>query len=405
MANCMISTIRRYNPVDEPSGYIYVVDTAKKAILRRSVMIDPPYRDNDPNPRGGLRGAKGISVNEHQIALANGSMVFRYDPQWNLLGAISHPACSCIHDILYQDEHLWVCSAQTDLLLRFDLAGSLESCYGARELVPAIDELGWRPPVALAAKQVYGKQAFAGKIDFRDPGTHEKSIYNRAHVNSVCMLPDGDMLLSLGFVIQGGFARLLGLKTRLTRWGVWPALMRANCMLRGALHTKKYLHSDLVVRPKGAKSAVIRIRPDGSSRLVLTLPDVTAPSHSLLPLADGTVIYLHTTRGEVINFNPENGATLFTTKVSDGFLRGAALLSAERLLVGSNGELLVFDLPGRRVVDRIPLSDDPKESVYDIKLLPEHYALPPESFAQHFQAQAGFPAEQIILNGYRFPKA
>jgi hypothetical protein len=74
------------------------------------------------------------------------------------------------------------------------------------------------------------------------------------------------------------------------------------------------------------------------------------------------------------------------------------LLSQDQLLLGSNGDLLVFDLPGRRVVDRIRLSDDPKESVYDIKILPENYALPPESFARHFEASAGFKAEKIILD-------
>jgi hypothetical protein len=270
---------------------------------------------------------------------------------------------------------------------------------GARELTPAIDALGWRPPVAINAKQVS-----ASKIDFRNPGTHEKSIYNRAHVNSLCLLPDGDLLVSLGFVIQGQFANMLRLKTRLTRWGIWPALMRFNRLLRNALRMKKDLHSDLVVRPRGAKSAVIRIKPNGdlyrhgTNQLVLTLPDVTAPSHSLLALADGTVIYLHTTRGEVINFDPESGKVLFAVKVSDGFLRGATLLSEDRLLVGSNGELVVFDLLGRCVVDRIQLSDDPKESVYDIKVLPEHYALPPESFAQHFEVAAGFKAEKIILD-------
>jgi hypothetical protein len=53
------------------------------------------------------------------------------------------------------------------------------------------------------------------------------------------------------------------------------------------------------------------------------------------------------------------------------------------LLLGSNGELLQFDLQHRQVVARLQLTGDPLESVYDIKLLPAQFSLPPADFQKN----------------------
>lgn len=398
MMHCILTTVRRYCPADEPSGHIYTINVEEQKITTRSVLIDPPYRAVDTNPRGGLRGGKGIAIREDQIAVANASMVFRYDPQWNLLGTITHPACAVIHEVFYEGESLWVTSTQTDLLMKFSLKGELERYYSARELLPAIQTLGWRPPIVLDDRQVY-----AGKTDFRDPSSHEKSIYDRSHLNSACAMPDGTILISLGYVLQGQHASLLFVKNRFIQWGIWPLVVRTNQILRNILGLKKERHSEMVIRPDDTKSAVIGVAPDGTSRLCLALSKVKTPSHSLLILPDHTVIYLNTTTGEVINFDAMSGETIFTVKVTDGFLRGAALSSENTLLLGSNGELITFDLPSRSVVARMQISNDPQESICDIKILPTHFASPPLSFEEHFEKQAGFKAEQIILNGYKLP--
>ena len=91
------------------------------------------------------------------------------------------------------------------------------------------------------------------------------------------------------------------------------------------------------------------------------------------PLA---LLYLH--------FDPADGRILSSTVVTDGFLRGGTLLDEHTLLMGSRGELITFHLPSRQVLGRLPISADPKEAVYDIKRLPEHYALPPLSFEEQW---------------------
>jgi len=271
-----------------------------------------------------------------------------------------------------------VTSARTDMLLQFDFAGSLLRHYYLREPFPALDDLDWRPDLLLNADQVR-----AGTIDFRDPSSHNEQAYDRAHVNSVCMLQDGDLLVSIGQVLGTRFALLLRLKYCLIRLGVWPALLSANRHLRNLLGLEKNAHSDLVVQPASAHSALVLISPNGERSLRLLLPEITVPSHSLLKQPDSTVIYLNTTTGEVIHFDPYPGEILSTTLVSDGFLRGAAYCSDHTLVMGSNRELIHFDLATERVLSRMEFTFDESEFVYDIKVLPANFHLPPGSFEKN----------------------
>jgi len=92
---------------------------------------------------------------------------------------------------------------------------------------------------------------------------------------------------------------------------------------------------------------------------------------------------------------------LSSTKVTEGFLRGVKALNKDTLILGSKGELLTFDIPTRRVLGTMRLSDDPNESVYDIQFLPEHYSLPPLSLEKHFEDLAGYKAEAMVRYGYQ----
>lgn len=394
----LVSTVRRRCPVDEPSGYIYVVDPHQRQVLQRCDIVEPLYRELDNNPRGGMRGGKGISVRPDQIALANFSFILRYDPQWNLLGTISHPSCAGIHDILFDGDHLWVAAARADLLARFSLDGTLESYNYLREPSPAIEQLGWNPPVLLNREEILN-----GQTDFRHPQNVEKETYDRAHVNSLCRLPDGDLVVSLGFVFDDRYANLLRLKIRLIQWGIWPAFKAINRGVRRALGKKqKNMDQNLVVKPAKAQSAIVRISPHGERSLILDMKNITAPSHSLLALENGSVIYLNTTDGSVLHIAPQSQEVISSTNVAkDGFLRGVTRLDERRLLVGSRGELIIFDLTNKAVEDRFKITADPNEAVYDIKGLPAHYALPPISFAKHFSQQTGLkdPGELVRKPG------
>lgn len=395
----LVTSIRRHTPYTEPSGYIYLIEAEKCRVLQRSIMNEPAYREVDTNPRGGMRGSRGVSVREDQIAIANASVIYRYDPQWNLLGIISHPSAAAIHDVLFDGDTLWATAARNDLLLQFDLSGNLLQHYYLRDPSPATRALQWKPPVILRPEQV-----MRGAIEFRDPRTHEEETYDRAHVNSVCRLADGSLLASMGLVLGTKFSTLLYIKSRLVKAGVWPTLLAVNRGLRSALGMKKNMHSDLLVQPARARSAVVRIAPDGAHRLVLSLDGATVPSHSLLALHDQTAIYLNTTTGEVVHFQPQNGKILSVTKVTDGFLRGVTQLNERTLLMGSKRELITFDLHSLKVTSTQEITQDPNESVYDIKILPPHFQTPPASFAEHFRSLMGFTSEELPRYQYQLPK-
>ena len=259
-----------------------------------------------------------------------------------------------------------------------------------------LDELKWKPPILFSANDI-----LTGKTDFRDPRTHEKETYDRAHLNSACVLPDGDLLVSLGYVFGGETARLLRLKIQLVRLGIYPLLQKANRQARRLMGKpqKKNMDTQLAAQAARAKSALVRLHHDGRRSLRLALEEMTAPSHSLLPMADGTVLYLNTSAGSVIHLDPAlaDGADS-VTHVTDGFLRGAMQLSDETVLLGSRGELIHFNVPDCTVLDRLSLTGDEREAVYDVKELPENYDLPPAALDAHFTQATGFANAAGYLN-------
>ncbi len=400
MTRLLVTTVCRNTHPTQPSGYIYLFDPGKQHVIQRSVSIEPAFRAVDTNPRGGLRGSRGISIREDEIAIANASVIFRYDPQWNLKGLLTHPAAAAIHDILYQGrDSIWLTAACNDLVLQFDLSGKMLQHFYLRNPGAIPLQLKWKPPLALSAQQIT-----AESIDFRDPRSYAEETYNNAHVNSICTLSGDDVLVSMGLVIDRKFSTLLFVKKYLEKAGLWSGLLSANRKLRSILGTRKNVHSDLIVQPARGRSAVIRISPGKEPSVILTVKDTTVPSHSLQVLADQSAIYLNTTTGEVIHFQPENGAVYSTTKVTDGFLRGTLQLDSHTLLLGSRNELITFDLNTCQVIDTTSLTQDPNESVYDIKALPDHYETPPQSFEEHFQSTVGFRGAELLERGYPLPR-
>lgn len=372
MTKLLVTTVRRNTPTGEASGHLYAIDLVRRQVLRKIPMIEPQHRALDPNARGGLRGGKGMFCLDNELLMGNFDTIFRFDPNWELKGAITHPSCAAIHDLVVCDDLVWVTSARNDSLVGFTLDGELKHVRYLREPSPALQDLGWKPPRLLSTHDL-----LHGTIDFRDPRTHEHTLYDAAHINSVCALPDGDLLVSLG-IIWGRMTTLFHARTVLRKIGVWSVLMGANRLVRSTLGMGKRMHTDLVVQPMTARSAVLRIDRKGTASLCLQLKGVAVPSHSLRARPDGTVLYLNTYGGEVVQFDPQAGQVLHSTKVTEGFLRGATELSEQTIVCGSKGEVLVFDVAARKVLDSFRYSQDTHESVFDIRVLPPHFALPPE---------------------------
>jgi hypothetical protein len=393
MNRLLITTTCRKTNHDEPSGHLYVLDLDKWEIVQRGSIIEPPYRDLDPNPRGGFRGGKGIAIYDDQIILANTVAIFRFDQTWNLLRVISHPSCSGIHDILLDsNNHLWVTSARNDILFKFDIEGNLLEYFYFRQNHPNQPMLQWAQPPILNNKDIAN-----GKTDFRDPRTHEISAHDSVHVNSISQHPDGSILVSLGLVVGKKFSSLMKIKDSLSRVGLWSLIIRINQMISRVFFLKKDRHSDLVLQPAKGKSVIIRLLPSGAMTSCLAIENVNVPSHSVLASSDGTAVYLNTTIGNIIHFDPENGSVISSTNVSNKFLRGVWRITDDDIIVGSQNRLLCFNMKTLTINKEINLSENKHEAVFAIHEFPERFDLPPKSFESHLGRFIGFTDKEAVF--------
>jgi len=395
MPRVIITTTSRKSNPDQASGYLYVFDVLSEKILHKCPIIEPPFRDVDPNPRGGLRGGKGIAICRDEIFFANSVAVFRFDKNWNLVKVITHPSCSGIHDILIDSENnLWVTSTRNDLLFRFDLEGNLLSFVNFRNIQMLRDSLEWRPKKRLSDLDILD-----GAIDFRDPRTHILTDFNRSHVNNVVLDEDGKLLISLGLISSYKFAAFVRSKYKLILWGIWPTLVQINQMLIKMFSLRKDLHSDLVVQPAKGRSVILRMNAEQDLHKCLVIDDISVPSHSIMPLSDRECIYLNTTAGDVVRFDLDTKKVFSSTHVTEDFLRGIYKINDEQVLLGSQNNLLIFDTRQNKVLKRILLTEEKSDAVFAIHELPNDFSLPPVSFEEQVGRMKGFDGRKVVFGG------
>jgi len=67
----IVTTVVRHAGQKQASGFFHIADTRTKQVLRKFAVPESAFRLNDPNPRGGLRGARGVSCWGDRIIIAN----------------------------------------------------------------------------------------------------------------------------------------------------------------------------------------------------------------------------------------------------------------------------------------------------------------------------------------------
>ena len=365
MTTLLVSSVRRHTRPGEPSSFLSAVDSSAGRVVGRCRIPEAPYLEFDPNPRGGMRGGKGIAFGGGEAFVANCSEVFRYGPGWRPLGTITHPSCALIHDLFWNDGTLWAASARNDLVFQFLPTGKRVRHLNLRDWGEDLGPLGWR------RKNFLEDDAVAcGRIDFRDPRTHSYEDHDGAHVNSVAVLPGGDLLVLAGMIWTRRANLLFHLREELKWIGLWRWFVAGNRLALKFLGRRPPPNGELAFEIVTGRSAVFRVRPDGTARACLVLDRARLPAHNLLPLADGTVLLNHSSSGAVLRFDPDDGRVLQSVHASDAFLRGITQLSGSRVAVGSGNEVRVVDLEAGRIEAAIALSADPHESVYGVAVAP-----------------------------------
>ena len=318
----LVSTICRGSRPGEASGHLYVVDLERG--VEGSCGVPPcEHLHREPNPRGGIRGGRGLAADGDTVYVANGSEVLRFDRGWQRLAGIGHPWCGNVHDIAVRDDRLWVCSTANDALAVFDAAGRLT------------DLMDLRPAAGLAGDGA----RFAVAVDYRDPAGYPLAETNLLHANGVGFDAHGAPLVTVGRLEAEGDAARRGMIAR----------------------------------------------ADGLGSPVSVANDVAVPIHNVLPMADGTVLTLDTGAGTLLVLREDGTVAASLTlapPAPDGFLRGLCPAGDGRLLVGERNRLLVVDLE-TQTAGSLSLSPSTREAVYAITPLPAGFApLPPRLSAR-----------------------
>jgi hypothetical protein len=362
MTRIVVTSAVRHAGHERFSGYVRVVDLDSHAVLHSEPVSESPWRGVDPNPRGGTRGAKGISVHGDRLVVCNSDSVFVLDERLQPVTAFSHPLAGAIHDVLAEETGIWVTCTNADLLARFTWDGELAETWSWRDDPLLVRELGFDslPPTDLT-------------LDYRDPRVLQGGVTNVVHLNAVTRGADG-LLLSFGRILNPDeVAR----RQRMARLG------RAAARL-GVVRKRKPEKTTTAPTGSvpGSTAAIVELRDDGSTRLRASQADVAVPNHNVLEHGGG-LIYNDTNGGCLNAYVRRGKIEHFTVPVpgDPSFARGLAHLGDDVYLVGSQHPLAVhtIDVAAREVVETIELAGEENESVYAIAVLPETFALPSTS--------------------------
>ena len=371
VARAIVTSQVREASFDEPSGFVRVVDLERGEVTWTSTVPESTHRAGDPNPRGGLRGAKGVGVHGDRLVVANTERLFVLDTEWRLVAQLTDRRVAGVHDLLCEAEGIWVTSASADALLRFGWNGDVE------------DEWTWRREPRLAAALGFDRPLpFRPVLDYRDPAVVHTGVHGIAHVNGVARGSDG-LLVSLGRILSPPTVRALRVRAAAARLarrvGLGPAAI-ARVRARRARRLARGTHVP-VQRFPGSSFALVALGEQ--PRVVLRITGVTVPNHNVLE-EDGLFVYNDSNGSRLVGVDRATATECHAAAVpgTPPFARGLAALGNGRFLVGSQRPAAIHtvDLREGRVVGSIALGGRERESVYAIALLPSRFDDPPRRF-------------------------
>jgi hypothetical protein len=143
------------------------------------------WRAEDPNPRGGTRGGRGVAVHGDRFVLATHEDMTVVDTSWSPVHRFTHPILSAIHDVVADERGMWVSCTRGDSVALFDWDGTLTDWWS----------LGLDKKLAKALN-LHLVRPFDQKADYRDPRIDLQG-WSTAGVNGLGRGESG-FLVSLG---------------------------------------------------------------------------------------------------------------------------------------------------------------------------------------------------------------
>jgi hypothetical protein len=325
-----ITSVVRYAIPTEISGCLRILDLERGRLSFVTPSPESTWRQEDPNPRGGTRGTRGVSVYGDRLVVANAERLFVFDPSWALVAELSDRLMVDVHDVLAEERGIWVTATGIDLLLLVSWDGRLEHSWTFRKDRKLLKELGFR------------RRSLPWTdpgLDLRDPRIRGKG-YDRLHLNSLGRSSDG-LLLSFGRVC--------------------PSEEPEAEML----------------------SALVRVTENGAGEPQLAIlhrrAGIRMPSHNVAEDGD-LLVYNDSSSNCLVALDRASGETRCEVPIpgSPPYARGLARIGPDLWLVGSQAPLSVHavDLRRTEVVASYPLGGIQDEVVFGICPLPEEFQEP-----------------------------
>lgn len=118
----------------ELTGYLISIDWSSKKVIKK---IPIPLDTRHPcwNARGGNRGGRGIQFDKRAGILYVGTAteILKYTADLEFLGAINHRYMAGLHEILLDEQSIWITSTVHDLIFQIDFEGRiLDQWWGSQ---------------------------------------------------------------------------------------------------------------------------------------------------------------------------------------------------------------------------------------------------------------------------------
>ena len=357
----IVTSVRVEVSIGEPSGHIYIVDTKDKRIVAK---FDAPRSNNQPQlplPQGGLWGARGVSATSDRLVIANSDTLYIFDSAWRLQDVLSHRWMGGVHDILAEEDGIWVTCTASDLLVKLDWSGNLLSAWEWRQNKDLVRSFGFRNVARIRRNHDF--RIWGQAIPF--------SVPNIVHLNGVSRCEQG-LLLSFGRIMSPPAYRKSVQTNAITSLFAMAKRDSANSIfdINKLRRTR---------RKNSSSSAIVLLKHDGNATIVKHIQGVGCPNHNALQI-DGRLIYNDTNRGLAVSFDQERQIEQ-TVKVPGrpSFVRGLVHHAQQRFIVGNQNPAVIYwvDFDLGEVVDSMVLSTSLHESIYAISPIPMTFAISP----------------------------
>jgi len=290
------------------------IDFTKGKLLRQKTVPPPLYPYSNENPRGGVRGGRGVSVRKGNFYVANYDSIFVYDKKFRFKKHITHPLFSGLHEIEVVRDGIWATSTSIDLLLKVDFNGKLLSYWYYRQNKDFLKKIG---------------QSAVPLIDFQNDYRRDLkggfAVLKLAHINNVRLYRDTKLIVTLG-----------------------------QC----------------AVDKQAFRSYVIMLDTETKEVQIIYKKRVTFPMHNAQMLSERLLIVNDSHRMTTLLIDLRTKKIKKKIKIPGTWLRGLAVKDNRHVIVGSSpAGIYEIDLQRETISHFINLSRNPHESIHGLCIL------------------------------------